>query len=252
MIENEHALALLDRAIALDPTYSAGYALAARCYQFQRLMGWVAPNGPHLERGVGFARLAAELGKNDSEALWMAAHAMPHLAGEVDLAKSLVDRSIALNPNSSSAWSSSCFVYTLLGQFEKAIDDFQRSHRLNPLDHTHHLHWNIVGMAHFGARQYMEANAAADKTLSVSPAYPQALRLKIAACGALGRSEEARAFVQRLLAVHPSCSLKWLEEFNGPMMAKSPELLHCFLEAARVGGIPSRPSRAERRRQTLQ
>lgn len=253
LTENRRALQLLEQAIALDPSYSAAYALAARCYQFQRLMGWVPLADPGLERGAGFARLAVELGKDDSEALWMASHAIPHLTGEIDHAAVLIDRSLNLNPNSANAWSSSCFVYSLLGQFAKAIDHFYCSQRLNPLDQLHHVHWNIAGMAYFGLEQFEEANAAADKALSVRPAYPQALRLKIASLGAFGHRSEARAFVQRLLAVHPECNMKWLEEFNGRMMVRAPKFLDTFLACARRGGMPEAPpARGGRTHSTLQ
>ena len=241
--ENQRALHLLEQAIAIDPSYSVAYALAARCLQFQRFMGWVPLNGLPLERGAGFARLAVELGKNDSEALWMAAHAITHFTGEIDHARVVIDRSISLNPNSANAWSTSCHVYMLLGEFDLAIEHFERSQRLNPLDQLHHVHWNIVGMAHFGAGEYEKANAAADKALSVLPSYPMALRLKIASCGALSRASDGRTYVQRLLAVHPECSVSWLEDFFRPLMSKSPKLLKRYVAAARKGGMPDVPRR---------
>ena len=39
------------RAIALDPSYGAALGFAARCYQFQKLMGWVPPSDPGLGGG---------------------------------------------------------------------------------------------------------------------------------------------------------------------------------------------------------
>ena len=236
--ENQRALQLLEQAIALDASYSVAYGLAARCLQFQRFMGWVPLTGLPLERGAGFAQLAVEIGKNDSEALWMASHAITHFTGDIDHARDLIDRSLTLNPNSASAWSTSCHVHMLLGEYDTAIEHFGRSQRLNPLDRLHHVHWNIVGMAYFGSGRYEDANAAADKALSVLPTYPMALRLKIAACGALGRGTEGRPYVQRLLAVHPECSTAWLEEFFSPLMSKSPKLLKNYVAAARKGGMP--------------
>ena len=238
LVENERALELLEKAIALDPSYSVAYALAARCYQFQRLMGWVPLKGMTRERGAGFARLAVELGKNDLETLWMAAHALSNLEGETTHAKALIERSLALNPSSASAWSSSCHVHTMLGEFDKAVEHATLSQRLNPADQLHHVHWNIVGMAHLGAARLDEADAAADKALSVSPTYPHGLRLKIATCGALERPAEARKYVQRLLVVHPGCSTAWLEEFYGPMMQNVPKLLKSYLAFSRKGGMP--------------
>jgi TolB-like protein/DNA-binding SARP family transcriptional activator len=240
MSENLQALKLLEQAIALDPNYSAAYALSARCYQFQRLMGWVRLDGIEVERGAGFARLAVELGRSDSEALWMAAHAICNLVGENDHAREMIERSLSLNPNSASAWSSSCHILTVLGEFDKAIEHADTSQRLNPADQLHHIHWNIVGLAHFGAQRYADADACADKALRVQPAYPHALRLKVATCGALGRPKEGRAYVQRLLAVHPECSAAWVEQFWRPMMIeRTPGLLEDFVANVMKAGLPA-------------
>lgn len=252
LAENERALQLLERAIALDPSYSVAYGLAARCYQFQRLMGWVPLTGLTLERGAGFARLAIEIGNNDSEALWMAGHALSNLMGETDNAQTLIERSLSLNPNSASAWSSSCHVHSMLGQFDKAIEHADISRRLNPADQLHHVHWNIVGMVQLGAERYAEADAAASRALSVSPTYPHALRLKIATCGALGRPAEGRTYVQRLLAVHPNCSLTWLEEFYRPMMHNVPKLRNDYLAFSGKGGMPPGAPHVARGTSTLQ
>jgi tetratricopeptide (TPR) repeat protein len=93
-------------------------------------------------------------------------------------------------------------------------------------------------MAHFCAGDYDEARKAADKALNVSPTYPPALRLKLAACGLLGRIEEGRESVRRLLAVHPDGSVAWLNAFWGPLMRSNPRALAKFLEGARLSGLP--------------
>jgi DNA-binding SARP family transcriptional activator len=236
--DNQEALRLLDRAIALDPSYAVAYGFAARCYQFQKLMGWVPPNDHRLGEGVRLAHRAAELGVDDSEALWMAGLALAQIAGEVDHGSALIDRSLTLNPNSVNAWTSSCLARTYIGDWETAIDHFQRSQRLNPLDQSHHVHWNIVGMAYFAGGRIEDANAAADKALKARPTYPPGLRLKVATCGLLGRIEEGRAYVQRLLAVHPECSAAWIRDFWGPLMKRSPAALTNYIEGSRLAGLP--------------
>ena len=222
LAENREALRLLGRAIELDPGYSTAYGFAARCYQFQKLLGLVPPSDPSLDEGVRLAHMAAEIGKYDSEALWMAGLALVQLAGEIDHGQDLIDRSLALNPNSANAWTSSCLVRTYLGDTDLAIDHFHRSQRLNPLDQSHHIHWNIVGMAYFAAGRYDEADAAADKTLKARPTYPPGLRLKVATCGLLDRIEEGRVHVKRLLAVHPEGSVAWIRDFWGPLSKRCP------------------------------
>jgi len=241
LADNREALRLLDRAVAVDPSYGAALGFAARCYQFQKLMGWVRPDDPGLAEGVRLAHLAAEVGKNDSEALWMAGLALIQLAADVDHGLALIDRSLSLNPNSANAWSASCLARTYVGDFDQSIDHFHRSQRLNPLDQSHHVHWNMVGMAYFAAGRYEDAEAAADKTLRARPTYPPGLRLKVATCGLFGRAEEGRAYVERLLAVHPECSLAWIKDFWGPLMRRTPGALAKYVEGSRLAGLPEAP-----------
>lgn len=244
LADNQQALRLLDQAIQLDPGYSTALGFAARCYQFQKLMGWLSPSDPKLAEGVRLAHLAAELGNDDSEALWMGGLALVQLAAEIDHGRALVDRSLSLNPNSANAWSGSCLVRTYTGDVEEAIDHFHRSRRLNPLDQSHHVHWNMVGMAYFAGSRYDEADAAADKALNARPTYPPGLRLKIATCGLAGRIEEGRTYVQRLLAVHPACSVAWIEEFWGPLMQRIPGALAKYIEGSRIAGLPEQARRS--------
>ena len=242
--ENQEALRLLSAASRLDPSYAAAYGLAARCYQFQKFMGWVPPTHPGLDEGVRLARVASELGRNDSEALWMAGGAITQLAADIDHGQALIDRSLSLNPNSADAWSSSCVSRTYTGNLEQAIDHFQRSQRLNPLDQLHHVHWNMVGMAYFVAGRYEEAHAAADKTLNARPTYPQGLRLKVATCGLLNRIEEGGTYVQQLLAVHPECSVAWLRDFWEPLLHRTPGALDSYIRGSRLSGLSEEPRRS--------
>lgn len=236
--ENEEALALLGRAIALDPSYAAAHALAARCYQFQLMFDWRSPGNAGFAAGVHHAREAAGHGRNDSEALWMAALALVHLSGEHDFAEALIERSLTLNPNSANAWTGSCLLHSYLGDTDRALDDFALAQRLNPLDVTQHLHWNMVAWAYLGAGRLEEAADAAERTLRVQPDYLPGLRLKSVTCALRGRLDEARACTARLLAKQPSTSVAWMQAFLKFPLERNPRALETYLRGARLAGIP--------------
>lgn len=239
LADNRQALEFLDKAVTLDPNYSAAYALAARCYQFQLLMGWVQRSEPSLKSGILLGQRAVELGRSDSEALWMAGLALIILDGQLDLGAGWIDRSLSLNPNSADAWVSSGMCHNYRGDYETAIEHFDRSQRLNPLDTLHHFRWNLVGMSYFGAGRYHEAYDAAGKCLSAGSTYPQALFLKLSACGQLGRTEEAAGTLTKLLAVHPRCSLTWASEYFGTMFnVRNADFVARYVEGARRAGLP--------------
>lgn len=239
--DNREALTLLAKTIENDGKFAVAHALSARCYQFRKMLGWARPLDPSLSDGVRHAELAAEAGPNDSEALWMAGLALVQLAGRIDHGLGMIERSLLLNPNSANAWTASCLVRSYLGDSERAIEDFSRAQRLNPLDLSHHLHWNAVGLAYFAAGRYEEASDAADRTLKVGSAYPPGLRLKVATCGLLGRTDDARRHVALLLMAHPECGIVWMQQFWGPIL--QPQVLAKYIEGARLAGLPERPSK---------
>jgi DNA-binding SARP family transcriptional activator len=236
--ENEEALALLGRAIELDPSYASAHALAARCYQFQFMFDWRSPGDPGFAVGVQHAHEAASRGRNDSEALWMAALALVHLSGEHEFARALIERSLTLNPNSANAWTGSCLLHSYLGDTDRALEDFARAQRLNPLDVTQHLHWNMVAWAYLGAGRLEEAADAAERTLRVQPDYLPGLRLKSVTYALLGRLDEARACTVRLRGKQPSTSIAWMQAFLRFPLERNPQALETYLRGARLAGIP--------------
>jgi TolB-like protein/Tfp pilus assembly protein PilF len=237
--DNKEAIRLLSKAIQIDPGYSAAYGFAARCYQFQKLLHLVSPDDPQLEEGIRLGQLAADLGQNDSEALWMAGHAMSQLAGNSELGIALIDRSLEFNPNSANAWVSSCGVRSYLGDVKTAIDHFGRAFRLNPLDTMHHhARWNILGLAHLSGGELTDAEAATDKALNVASKYLPSLRLKVILCGLRGAREEAQEHVRRLLEINAQESVAWISAFWGPPTRSHPRLLEMMIEGARRAGLP--------------
>ena len=143
-----------------------------------------------------------------------------------------------LNPNSANAWTGSCLLHSYLGDTDRALDDFARAQRLNPLDVTQHLHWNMVAWAYLGAGRFEEAADAAERTLRVQPDYPPGLRLKSVTCALLGRLDEARACTVRLLAKQPSTSVAWMQAFLKFPLKRNPQALEIYLRGARLAGIP--------------
>jgi TolB-like protein/Tfp pilus assembly protein PilF len=236
--DNRQALQMLIRAVEIDPLYACAYGFAARCYQFQRLFGWVRANDPILLEGVRLARIAADLGREDSEALWMAGIALAQLAGEIDHGRALIERSLALNPNSASAWIASSFVHGEIGDTDAALEHFENAQRLNPLDSLHHFQWLAAGFAHFVAGRYENAAAAIDRTLMAGPAYVPAIRLKVSVCGLLGQRAEGARWVRRLREAIPTASLSRLAIFWRAPVGHNREIFAKLLEGARLAGLP--------------
>ena len=203
----------------------------------QRAQGRVSPSDPALAEGIRLAKLAASLGKDDSETLWMAGITLATLSGDLEGGIALIDRALALNPNSANAWRVSGVVRAFLGDTELAIAHLERSVRLSPLDAFASVGSLGFVFAHFMAGRYEEASAWCDKVLHHQPDYPPALRMKVATCGLLGQLDEGRVWVERLLAVTPDATISSMRPYYGVFL-KKPGCLAAFLDGLRKAGLP--------------
>jgi TolB-like protein/tetratricopeptide (TPR) repeat protein len=236
--QNQEALKLLNKAIALDPSYSAAYGLAAWCYDLQKIFGWVPPSDPCLNEGIRLARTAADMRSNDSEALWMTAHSLTLLAGETELALALTKKAISLNPNSPNSWWVSGTAHYFSDSPQIALEHGACARRLSPVDPMAYNHWLSTAMAYFFAGHYQEAADAADKSLAEHTNFPPALRLKVVTSGLLGRIEEGHECVARLLTVNPDATVAKLKAFYEPLLRINPHRLEPYLKGLRLCGLP--------------
>ena len=79
---------------------------------------------------------SAESG-NDYVALSILGYQTALFSGDFDIAREMVDRAVALDPNSLRAWEQRGWTYVIAGQPEEAIRSFARTIRLSPFDPSH-------------------------------------------------------------------------------------------------------------------
>ncbi|MFO0990859.1 MAG: adenylate/guanylate cyclase domain-containing protein [Hyphomicrobiales bacterium] len=233
----EEALRLLDRAVVIDPEYASAYGLAAYCHLRQLQRGWGASAVPGIEKGIRSARLAAELGQDDPEALWMAGLVLAMLAGESEGGLGLIERSMILNPNSAGAWMASGMAHAYRGESTIAIDHLDHAAQLSPLDPLAYLFWYGTAFAHFAASRYSEATGWVDRSLRAAPNYMPGMRLRAALCGVLGQAEEGRKWVSRIVEVNPDTRLRTLRVHLTRSIHKT-ECLDALIEGLRKAGFP--------------
>jgi tetratricopeptide (TPR) repeat protein len=231
--DSKLAVEFLHRATALDSEYAAAYGLAAYCHMRQRQRGWTETD---TTNGVRLARLAAEKGQNDPEALWMAGVALAILTGESEDALALIDRSLHLNPNSAAAWMASGMARAYAGD-SSAISHFERSLALNPLDPQAYLTWYGIAFAHFSAARYEDTAAWVDRSLRSQPNYLPAMRLKIAVSALQNHASECGKWTDRLLEIAPDTSLRKLRLHYQPSI-RSDNCREALLSGLSKAGLP--------------
>jgi adenylate cyclase len=227
-------IALLKRALAIDPSYAPAAAMVGFCRLVQRARGWGPLSDAEIEESLRLTRQALEEGKDDPDALWMGGWTIAALAGEHSAAANAIERSLALNPNSADAWMASGSVWCYRNQPGPAIEAFQRAMRLSPFD-PHG--WDFaagLAFAHFLAGRYEEASEWADRSLHELPHHVPTIRLKVVSCAHLGRIAEARAWLERLLEVQPGLTIAKLKA----SAAYSPEHQSMRVEGFRKAGLP--------------
>jgi TolB-like protein/Flp pilus assembly protein TadD len=197
------AILCLERALVLDPSYAPAMALAAYCYAERRHQAWARDIAGEAAEGLRLALRAIDLAKDDSNVLWMAAFTVRHLAMDAHRAKQLVDRSLQLNPNSAIALAIAAWIEVGMGNAARALELASRADRLSPRDPRGWFIATVMGLAHFHAGQFEQAEENLKRALVQNSRFATALRILAASLAKLGRMNEAAAVVQELLKIDP-------------------------------------------------
>ena len=163
------ALRLVSRALEIDPRYGLLRPLQGSCHLGNVNQGWAADPKSEIAEGLRLLRLALSIDGNDTLALSILGCATASFSGDFDTAREMVDRAVALNPNSAFAWEQRGWTYVIAGQLEEAIRSFERANRLSPFDPW--LFFNVCRneRAFIGLGRFDEAVAAAKKALQPEP-----------------------------------------------------------------------------------
>jgi adenylate cyclase len=228
----EAAIKMARRAIELDPKLALAYAHLASWIQRQRMYGWTQEE--ETAEGVRFAHQAVLLEPHDSIVLTESAFALAHLNFDLAMAIPWLDRALALNPNSAQAYGRGAIVRNFAGAYETAADHAQRALRLSPFDTWIHAFTKALGDSHLFRRQFPEAVEWLSKSAQQNRIHAPTFLHLSSALARVGRMEEARAAMVRLLELRPQSSLTWQRSLR-----RFPEEdFEYVLEGARLAGLP--------------
>jgi TolB-like protein len=228
------ALCYLEQALAIDPSYGPAMALAACCYADRRRQGWARDPAAEAAGGLRLAARAVEIAKDDSNVLWMAAHAVRMLGNDGLRANNLAHRSLALNPNSAMAMAIAGMTEITLGNADKGLELLRRAERLSPRDPKGWFVAHGLSCAYFMLDQFELAASSARQALLYNPRHTSAHRILAGSLVRLGRTDEAAAVVRELLTIHPGLTLASWRARN-PLHESTTQKLG---EALRLAGLP--------------
>ncbi len=167
-------------------------------------------------------------------------HPLASLAGvrmfqrRFDEARDLVARSIALNPNAAFGHGTLACINGIFGNFDVARAALDAALELSPNDPDKSFWYAGAMIGAFTAGDYAAAVAIASDSIAFNPTFATPFRQRAAALAMLGRLEEARADVARLLELQPLATLadtRRLVPIDGEPMER-------FVDALRAAGLP--------------
>jgi TolB-like protein len=197
------SLRLASRALEIDPRYGFAATLAAECHIRNARQGWAADPKLEIAEGFRLLRLALSIDGNATLALSMLGRATASFSADFDTAKEMVDRAVALNPNSFRAWEERGWTHLTVGQPEEAIRSFERRIRLSPFDPLLFATYAGMSVAFIGLGRFDEAVSAARKAVRLNPLFAFTYRCLASALAHLERDAEAREAVAGLLELDP-------------------------------------------------
>ena len=153
-------------------------------------------------------------------------------SGDFDTAREMVDRAVALNPNSPRAWELRGWTYVFAGQPEEAIRSFERANRLSPFDPWRFSTFAGLSGAFIGLGRFDEAVSAAKKAVRQNPLYAVTYRCLASALAHLGRDTDAREAATRMLELEPNFRISEFVARGGLLHAK------LFVDGLRKAGFP--------------
>jgi TolB-like protein len=232
---------MYERAVELDPDYSAAYTGLSKSYQYEHWGLLAEDSSEVLNRGLEYGQKAVALDDNDSRAHYAVGHAH-FCAGRHELAEFHIEKALALNPGE---YHNLCFKGYLLactGRHEESRTCLTDSMRHNPLAPNSCL--CALGMSDYLARRYQEATVMLTRLSSDRPRKCSCLAASFAQ---LGRDTEARAAAEefrnlmdpKLVSLLGNDDQKWRDHWANMFSIFAPEDLEHLLEGLRKAGLPA-------------
>lgn len=232
--DNEEARALLSQIVASDPNMSEAHAGIALCDLMAMLHVWRTDTGVAIQSARASAAKAVEQDDNSANA-----HAILGMAclfaRDFDEGETHLMRAIRLNPNLAVGYGNCAALYGVSGQYPEARAAYERAAALSPRDPLKPFWRGGFGIGAYVAADFETCLHNAQAGLKETPAYASLMRQEAAALAMLGRQEEARASVARLVEKMPGLTVTRVRAIVPVRNEADWEL---WLEGLRRAGLP--------------
>jgi adenylate cyclase len=222
-------------AIERDPNYARAYACASWCYRRHVQINGMTLSEEDRDECIRLTNAALKADDTDPYVLWHAGLTAGLLENDLDTGTALVDRSLAINPNSVRAWASSGMLRNISANTSTAIEHAERAMRLSPLDTAMWVLYSVLAIAHMQEQRYEDAASWARKSIRQHRFNLPAYHVLAASCTHRDRLDEAKETIQQLLELDPELTITRLQEIYPVANYKN---LDSFLDGLRRAGLP--------------
>ena len=170
---------LLEKAIELDPEFTKAIVQLGWNYGVEAETAWTVSSENSWEHALELANRAIALDGSFGEAHSLLGLIQINHVRDTERGIEELEKSVALNPNSSTASALLGTYAGLKGAPERAVETVKKAIRLNPFPPS--WFFNALGSAHLLARQYDDSIAAFTQCIAQTPEFiPARVGLTIA------------------------------------------------------------------------
>ncbi len=231
---NAEAVALLQRAVELEPNNPTYLVYAGNAMLHRWAQGWPPIGEDDDARGIELVERALAHARDDAVVLSLARMMLIHNLKDYDRGLELSRRAVALNPNNLTVIMFAGIVQLHLGDLDAAIAYCEHAIRLSPA--VDGAYWPLTAIAHVHLirGEYEQAIAWAKRSVSSNPSFVCTYWMLAAANAHLGRMDEAKRQVATLkrLAPESTVQLIWAGQPQ-----KETGRLAAVLEGLRLAGL---------------
>lgn len=230
--QSEEAQQLLQRAIAMEPSYARAHALLAWAVWWATHCYWTADNRRGYDRAFRHASDALSRDQSDPWARMVSGLCFS-TAGQHESALSELRMALDLNPSFALGRMAYGWALLRVGESDKAIAETGQALRLSPVDSFSGFYAATHGLALLGAERFADALPYLRASVAAFSEYSGHYNTLISCCGHLGLLDEAREFIARRNSIGPPLHLSVLR-------ANLARFAHCrvFVEGMRKAGVP--------------
>lgn len=233
--DSDRSKELLEAIIERHPTHPGARAWLAKWHVMRAHQGWSSDPVRTASMARDGTNRALDLDPDNSLALTVDGLVRVQFEKDFQLGESRYGKAIAVNPNESLAWLLKGALHAFRGEGGLAVEHTRRALRLSPIDPMKYYYDSLAATAAASAGEYESAISLARRSLQGNCSHTSTLRTLAISQAMLGRIDDARASVERLLAFEPGFTVS---QFKARSPGASFAIGQRFADALAAAGVP--------------